>query len=673
MSLSRAHRRSAHAVIDPAYDARRVAPAAPTGGLWWYGRGELEAYRLSLLRVATCTTARVFHPGLFRRHQHLSRFRCAWTARRAVTLRLRVCGGCTVDRTWHPDPPGLVQEIVIRRPAGAAQVQFDLAGIAEPQAVSAAGLPAGAVWEWSEDGFRWHPAVAHRAAGTQPAHRDGVPRLRLRPRAADGLADLGRTVLGRVLVRATGAALPRLAVGESRAEAFDRRPAAREQRTDLVALGGGRYASACDLALRYARCAGGRVEAVEAACHPVRWRGAFACSDPELDRVWMRSAYTLRLCLHEFMLDGVKRDRLPWVGDAALALLGNAYAFAERGILDRTLEVLAGERVDECLPNAIIDYAPWWLIALDERARHWGDDGACAAAWPQARRLVAALDARCDRRGLLIHRPGDWLFIDWVPYERTGANAALQMLWAWALGAAAAVARRAGDAAAARDLAQRRRGVLARLAAAFDRRRGGWPESLDRPESPLSRHAAALAVPAGAGAGHAVALRRLLAGTAAPAVGTPYMAAWAAAARADLGDTAGMLADLRTTWGGMLAAGATTFWEAWDPAQSGDAALAFYGRPFGKSLCHAWSGGPAALLPRHLLGIRPLADGWSEVAIAPRLAGLAWASACVPTPHGDITVDAAGARAQVVLPAGVAARIGGRLRRGAFTIAVAAG
>ena len=63
-----------------------------------------------------------------------------------------------------------------------------------------------------------------------------------------------------------------------------------------------------------------------------------------------------------------------------------------------------------------------------------------------------------------------------------------------------------------------------------------------------------------------------------------------------------------------------------------------YGRPFGKSLCHAWSSGPAALLPDAVLGLRPLADGWRRFVVEPHLGDLEWAEARVPAPDGDIVV-----------------------------------
>jgi hypothetical protein len=51
---------------------------------------------------------------------------------------------------------------------------------------------------------------------------------------------------------------------------------------------------------------------------------------------------------------------------------------------------------------------------------------------------------------------------------------------------------------------------------------------------------------------------------------------------------------------------------------------------------HAWGAAPANLLPRKLLGIEPLAPGWTRLQIYPRLGNLKWAEARTPTPYGPV-------------------------------------
>jgi hypothetical protein len=130
------------------------------------------------------------------------------------------------------------------------------------------------------------------------------------------------------------------------------------------------------------------------------------------------------------------------------------------------------------------------------------------------------------------------------------------------------------------------------------------------------------------------------------------MAGFEVMALAQLGNTNYMLNRVKNYWGGMLAKGATTFWEAYNVTESNKKQYAFYGRPYGKSLCHAWSAGPAAFLPSELFGLKPVEDGWKRFSLNPNLGYLEWASVCVPTKYGNIVVDIENANIQISIPSG---------------------
>ncbi len=98
--------------------------------------------------------------------------------------------------------------------------------------------------------------------------------------------------------------------------------------------------------------------------------------------------------------------------------------------------------------------------------------------------------------------------------------------------------------------------------------------------------------------------------------------------------------------------GATTFWEAYDESLGEKEQYSFYRRPYGKSLDHAWSSGPAAFLPAQLFGLKPLEDGWKRFTINPNLDYLKWASVNVPTKYGDITVDIEKDTIHILIPEG---------------------
>ena len=121
---------------------------------------------------------------------------------------------------------------------------------------------------------------------------------------------------------------------------------------------------------------------------------------------------------------------------------------------------------------------------------------------------------------------------------------------------------------------------------------------------------------------------------------TPYMKFYELAALCEINEKEKVLQFVSDYWGGMLNLGATTIWEAYDPSQKGDEHYAMYGRPFGKSLCHAWGANPVYLFGKYLLGVKPLTPGYKTYLVEPSLAGLQWIKGRVPTPHGNIEVYA---------------------------------
>jgi hypothetical protein len=88
----------------------------------------------------------------------------------------------------------------------------------------------------------------------------------------------------------------------------------------------------------------------------------------------------------------------------------------------------------------------------------------------------------------------------------------------------------------------------------------------------------------------------------------------------------------------MLNLGATSFWEKYNPNETGVEHLAMYGRPYGKSLCHSWGASPLYLFGKYYLGVQPEEAGYKTFSIRPILGGLQWIEGSVPTPEGEIKV-----------------------------------
>lgn len=493
---------------------------------------------------------------------------------------------------------------------------------------------------------------AGKAPGTTsiPPHEMRNPIHELRMTQQSGLWVLPAEVLGRVVI--TSDEQPRIFGGESREEAAAGHN--EEQHHEVGLRADGRWESTHELGLRYlsVRDTTATEVIVEARTYPVNRRGSFACSDHRLTDIWVTSAYTLRQCAQGMIVDGIKRDRMPWMGDLALGVPGFAHAYGDPQIIERGLVALGQNRSGYI--NGIVDYSLWWLICTASYARYFDATEYLRAHADHIHAFTATLAGEADDRGVLRPQPGEDaygkpIFIDWqVKIDAGRDNSALQLLWYWALESAASVLRMAGHPGAGtwEALAKRLRGTL--FDAAWDDTSKSWREYQDASPNDFP-YPNLFAVTSGIMQGtDASGVSRVLRDG--PRTRTPFITAFALDALARSGNPGAAVRAIRSLWGSMLDAGATTFWEEFH--EEGAGLYEMYGRPFGKSLCHAWAGGPAQLLPEIVCGVRPLGPGWSSFEVRPHLGDLEWAASNTPVPGGCITVIAIPGEATVEVPAG---------------------
>ena len=545
-------------------------PKAPPSG-WLYARGEYEAFVLAKMREnVKKLKLYVGYPGQFRPPY--------------TTVFYRHALPCGTYETC-----GMVTDMST---SGAKLLKITAPDIAQslPALKSAEDG-----WEVSVDGVSF---TAAQPGGVPTG--DELPRVRL-PLAEiePGLYDTGREVLADITFR--GAEKPSFNAGESIHEALHVTPEkyVQEQTFELEEIAPGVWKTPLPLAFRYIKLKSGAPDAIEidAAYTPLVYRRTYDFGDEELNRIWACSAYTLRLCIHTFQIDGVKRDRLPWGGDLAISLLANAYSFREPEPIKRTLTVLGRDGTTLSQVNGILDYSLWIVISHECYQRHFDDPAFLDENYPAITQIVDSFIEKADAHGGLI-RPAekDWCFIDWLEIEKTTS---LQMLFHWALVSAASLATRKGDTTRAAHYTAYAAQLKERIdAAAYDAEGGFYRGCVFTKDAPAVRHANFLAVLSGvADKAKYPALAKTLLSPDLAEAGTPYMMALDIWALHQLGHTAEALAKLRAIWGGMLKLGATTFFEGYEKDFDEVKMCIFYGRPFGMSLCHAWSSAPCALLP----------------------------------------------------------------------------
>lgn len=432
--------------------------------------------------------------------------------------------------------------------------------------------------------------------------------------------DFGREIVAAIRIDGgNGRGVVRFYLGESPEEALDSSAC---ELTDEVSLAAGQTQTRLPKAFRYLSAVCG-----DGACFneltalweyaPRSRKSSFRSDDELLNRIWKTAMETIDLTTREFFVDGVKRDRWVWAGDAVQSVLMNAYSFFDSGAARRTLTGLAGKPPVRQHLNTIADYTLFWLIGVYDYYRYTGDAGYIRQLYPQLKEIVLFALSCTDQELHLIKRPEDWVFIDWADGLPKDADSYsfLQILLFRALECAARAAEIAGE----KPDAERFSGLSERVLEGV--RREYWSEADGafaygrkdgRLYGPLCRQPNVMAILTGAAD---TAQRQAMAESVFsdngrfPALKTPYMRLYEMAALCELNRKREVLSQLKEYFGGMVGLGAATFWEYYDPAEQGPERYAMYGRKYGKSLCHAWGGAPVYLIGRYLVGLSPVSDG----------------------------------------------------------------
>lgn len=361
--------------------------------------------------------------------------------------------------------------------------------------------------------------------------------------------------------------------------------------------------------------------------------GSFACSDETLTRIWNTAAYTAHLNMQEYLWDGIKRDRLVWIGDMHTEVNTILTAFGYNDIVPRSLDVVRDETPLGQWMNGISSYSIWWLMIHCDWYRAFGDRAYLEQQRTYLKGLLTILAECVDQDGVE-HMPEN-RFIDWPNNaDPIAIHAGLQGILKIALDKGAELLRVLGEDETA-----------ALCEAAATRMKQHVPDCNGSKQAASLLALSGLADPVKInqdiltpGGGHGY---------------STFFGYYLLAAKAMAGDYAGALNDMKEYWGGMLDMGATTFWEDFDLNWMKNAGRidevvpegmvdihgdygAYCYVKFRHSLCHGWASGPCPYLSNYVLGVKTLAPGKYEV--KPELAWLDWAKGTYPTPRGPISV-----------------------------------
>lgn len=464
-------------------------------------------------------------------------------------------------------------------------------------------------------------------------YRDLTP-VSIEPIEGGALYDFGRETFGPVRVTRPDGAAIRLIYGESREEALDAEHAIlRETLTDRDKPD--RPARAFRyLAVLGERANGVTVEAREEYL-PIEDKASFSADEPLLNDIWALCARTFHLNTREFFLDGVKRDRWVWSGDAYQSFMIARYLYNDPSVTERTIIALLGKPPYKRHINTINDYSAYLIIGLWEHIEATGRLNFLRTVWPNVKALYAFILNRLDERGYAVRREGDWIFVDWGELDKTDPVCFEQIVLWQAHRAMAALAERMGEADEYTAKADALKENI--LRDFWDEEKGAFVDSFTSGRRFVTRQTNIFAVLYGLVEGEQKqsVIENALLNPVLPPITTPYFKLYELLALCEIGAIDAAQNFIAAYWGGMLQEGATSVWEAYDPRQTGAEHFAMYGSPYGKSLCHAWGSGPILLLCRYVAGVSLTRGGFR---VAPNPGRYRSFDATVPVGNGEVSV-----------------------------------
>jgi hypothetical protein len=628
-------------------------------------------------------------PGNFRQPLTATRFRRKAVAHREIAVRwsVPVCraqvllGGRGSDVTARTS--------VLQPGDNGIEVQIDFAEGLPCLLLEAEEFSTGSGWETSLDGEHWDPAEVW--ANGNPlvfpdAEREKIVPIAATQQQADKnyllhtgevlLVDFHETEVGSLCFEGSGSGQIDIQVGESAAEASDPDRASFEQHSlssvDLnvspiiysspeQVLRFARFSATGEAALRNVR--------FEAKIWPAVQKGQFASSDEDLNRIWRAAVATLHSNMHDFYLDGIKRDGLVW-HDGTMALEAFERVFFDADLSRQTLIAQTLPANPSPRDVGILDGPMYAVIGFDTEYRLRGEADFSRMFRDRIEDILRFYGRLQNAEGFVdAHNVDPYgFFPDWSATEASGPDshgtpAYAQILLAAVFAAAGDLAEAWRDASTAgryRNRATRLRTAIRRRF--FDQQQGLFWNGLDRNrqlDQRFTSFAQAFAVHFGlASEAEQNALFRFLNDSSLRSSHFSLSQVVEMAAYAQVRRTPEAIARLKRVWLPLLDQGFNRFFEGIDAGKRADEQLNMYGRKYAASLCHTWAGAaPVLAISKGILGVEPLEPGFRVCAVHPQSCGLEWVRGTTPTPFGSVEVEWRKERSRLTLPAGVTAHL----------------
>ncbi len=372
---------------------------------------------------------------------------------------------------------------------------------------------------------------------------------------------------------------------------------------------------------------------------PYEFYGSFNSSDETLNEIYKTAAHTCHMCMQDEIWDGIKRDRLVWIGDLYPELMTIKYLFGNIPDVESALNFSVSVLPEGFWINTMPTYSLWWIINAVEWTEYTGDKTFLKNNKDLINRMIRQILSKTDDLGVFTADD----FIDWPTKDLPAAKEGIKALTMMFYNASINLKKYIDDDLVDMCVANRKklRNIqcsslgFKQIAALLILNKMAKKESAELLKD-------------GNVNGYST-----------------FMSYFIFSALSKVADEKTTLKALKDYYGAMIELGATTFWEDFDISWKenacrideicpenksdihGDNGKYCY-QGFRHSLCHGWSSGPVPFLTEYVLGINVIKSGCKKIKISPHLGDLDFIKGSIATPYGKLTVEHTNKKGKII-------------------------
>lgn len=372
----------------------------------------------------------------------------------------------------------------------------------------------------------------------------------------------------------------------------------------------------------------------------IEFKGHFSCNDELINQIFEIAKYTLYLTMQKYLWEGVKRDRLVWIGDMQQQVLAITYLFGENDLIEKSLKESVLKNPLPCWFGNIPSYSVLLIQIVYEYYLKVKNTEFVLEILPYMEGVLEQLNKSVSDDGNIDYSKAgadcrNEYFIDWPTFKTCDAKYGNNYLYILILNNFNKLYSYLGlqqnplcsilieklNKIEHQDIKAKQIVSLGYLA-----------NKIDKEET-----------------------AKKLTDGGAKGLST-FMSYYILKALSQSAGIVDALDILKEYYGAMISRGATTFWEDFDIEWLNDSGRIdeltldgqkdlhgdfgnFCYKGFRHSLCHGWSCGPISFLFEDVLGVNVLDSGCETILIKPNLGNLTYCKGVFPTTKGNVYIE----------------------------------